>query len=192
MLFKRAKSCGFCRSMRNFFFPKCGWKRVYLYYKHRIFRKSSSAYSITAGLSSGVAVSFSPILGTHLIQAFILSKIIGGSIPASMVGTIFGNPWSFPFIFASSYFSGKWFIELISFNQICKVLPEHINFSLMLNDPGEFFSYLIENPFSLFTPMLIGSWIMGAVAWIISFIVLYYPVASIRNMYKKNKQRKLR
>ena len=51
----------------------------------------------------GVAVSFTPLLGFHLIICYLGTWLMKGNLIAATVGTIIGNPWTFPFIFYLDY-----------------------------------------------------------------------------------------
>ena len=51
----------------------------------------------------GVAVSFTPLLGFHLIICYLGTWLMRGNLIAATVGTIVGNPWTFPFIFYLDY-----------------------------------------------------------------------------------------
>ncbi len=55
--------------------------------------------SVAIGVAWGVAVSFTPLLGMHLIICYLGTWIMRGNIIAATVGTIIGNPWTFPFFF---------------------------------------------------------------------------------------------
>ena len=60
---------------------------------------AGSAYSLASGFACGVAVSFTPLVGFHLLLACGLAYFIRGNLATALLGTIFGNPWTFPLIF---------------------------------------------------------------------------------------------
>ena len=49
------------------------------------------------------AISFTPFIGLHALIAILLSWILGGSMAAAIIGTLFGNPWTFPFFWYLTY-----------------------------------------------------------------------------------------
>ena len=66
-------------------------------------RIKGSPQELSLGLATGLAVSFTPFIGLHALLAIFVSWIIGGSMAAALIGTLFGNPWTFPFIWYLTY-----------------------------------------------------------------------------------------
>ena len=79
----------------------------------RVLRMPGSPYSLAAGFACGVAVSFTPLIGFHLVLAAVLAYLIRANVIASWAGTIFGNPWTFPFIFILLHKVGNYIIEML-------------------------------------------------------------------------------
>ena len=79
------------QNLKEIFWPSMGWIRAIKYTKHRIVRLSDSTHKIALGLAFGAAVSFSPIMGTHFVQAGILAYIFRANLVASLVGTFVGT-----------------------------------------------------------------------------------------------------
>ena len=73
----------------------------------RILRLSASPHAVAAGVAAGVFTSFTPFMGLHFIVAFLLAYILRGNMAAAALGTFFGNPISFPFIWASTLSLGE-------------------------------------------------------------------------------------
>src|SRR5688500_14904919 len=71
-ILKRRRPQTLIKKTKEALWPTMGWMRTFNYYRHRMFRMGDSTYRITSGLATGIAVSFTPFLGTHLIQAFFL------------------------------------------------------------------------------------------------------------------------
>ncbi|MGC6517877.1 MAG: DUF2062 domain-containing protein [Candidatus Puniceispirillaceae bacterium] len=82
--------------------PKKGFQRSFFYLRERISRMSASTHSLSLGLACGAAASMTPFIGFHFFLAAILAYLIGANLFASAIGTIVGNPWSFPFIWAAN------------------------------------------------------------------------------------------
>lgn len=167
--------------------PRIGWVRALRYWMHRVFRGGDSTHKITAGLASGAAVSFSPFVGTHILQSFLLAKALRASWVAALAGTIWGNPWTFPFLFAVSYITGTWVLGVFGADSI-KTLPDYLDLSYLANHPKDFFSYLLSHPLELLLPMGIGSVIAGGFFWPLAYGVLYYPVHYARKAYKSYRE----
>ena len=67
--------------------------------KFKILRIKDFPEAVAIGLAWGVSVSFLPILGFHLILCYSGTYLMRGNLIAATVGTIIGNPWTFPFFF---------------------------------------------------------------------------------------------
>ena len=66
-------------------------------------RLSLGPHAIALGFAAGAFVSFTPFIGFHFILAGLLALALRGSILASAIGTVVGNPLTFPFIWLASY-----------------------------------------------------------------------------------------
>ena len=93
---------------RNMVWPRIGWRRAYHYWMARMGRLPGTENSLAIGFASGAAMSFTPFVGFHIILAAFLRLIFRGNIIASAIGTIIGNPWTFPFIWIWLYNVGIW------------------------------------------------------------------------------------
>src|SRR4051812_1515158 len=108
MILKRRTPRTRWQHIREALWPSMGLRRLMKYYNHRIGRLSGSPYYIAAGFATGVAVSFTPLVGFHFIIAGVVTWVIGGSLMAMALGTLAaGNPWTYPIIWATSYELGK-------------------------------------------------------------------------------------
>ncbi|MEO0498378.1 MAG: DUF2062 domain-containing protein [Pseudomonadota bacterium] len=72
------------------------------YIRKRTCRIAASPHEIALGFAFGVFVSFTPWLGAHVALACAFAWLFGVSMLASALGTIVGNPVTFPFIWAAS------------------------------------------------------------------------------------------
>jgi uncharacterized protein (DUF2062 family) len=73
------------------------------YVVKRATRLSGTPHSIAAGAACGVAISFTPFIGFHLLGAFLLCLLVRGNYLAAAAGTLVGNPWTFPFVWVATY-----------------------------------------------------------------------------------------
>lgn len=76
----------------------------------RLKRLPDTPHRIALGLSCGVFVCFSPFFGLHFFYAALIAFILRGNVLASLIGTFFGNPLTFPFIGVISYRTGLWLL----------------------------------------------------------------------------------
>ncbi len=189
-MFRRREPLGFLQKLREACWPSMGWWRTGCYFYHRILRGADSTYRITAGLSLGVAVSFIPLIGTHIIQAAFLSVLIRASWLASVVGTVWGNPWTFPFLFWMSYKTGVFVCSLFGFSDFV-ALPDFMTSDYFFAEPTAFMAYLFGNPLRLFLPMVLGGYICAILFWPVIYAILYYPVKKAQTLYRKERMKRI-
>ena len=117
----------------------------------KLYRIRDFPESVAIGLAWGVSVSFTQLLGLHLIICYSGTLIMRGNLIAATVGSVIGNPWTFPFFFYLAYKLG-------------------LNFIFSPLDVYEFkLSFLIENFNKLFFPTLLGSLPIAIIMWFITY-----------------------
>ena len=113
MVFKRKKKLTIFKNLKSLFFPERGWRRAIEYISHRIRRLPDTPHRIALGLSFGVLASFSPLFGFHFLLGAFLAYLFSANVFASILGTFFGNPITFPFIAAISVRTGSFVLDRI-------------------------------------------------------------------------------
>ena len=99
---------------KAFIWPERGFSLARgAYVVARLARLETSPHAIAAGFAAGAAVSFTPLLGLHFLLAFVLCFVTRGSFVAAVAGTVVGNPLTFPFIFAATYWLGTLIRRLV-------------------------------------------------------------------------------
>ncbi len=172
-MFQRRTPKSIFLKIKNLFWPCMGWVRLVSYYKHKIGRMRGSPDTIAAGFASGVAVSFTPLMGVHILLGLLLSSVVRGSLIASIFGTFVGNPWTFPIIWTAIYKTGI----IITGGSFTEDSIIHF-FSL---------KELWYNFETVFLTMLIGSIPFAIISWFIS----YYIIKNLVAKYKKRRMKKL-
>ena len=144
--------------------------RVIKLQKYKITKIKDFPESVAVGMAWGVAVSFTPLLGFHLIICYLGTWLMKGNLIAATVGTIIGNPWTFPFIFYLDYKVGT----TIYLNRI-----DYYEFKI---------SFFVENFENLFYPTLLGSIPLALIMWFVTFYVCRNFL--IKRINEKNKIRR--
>ena len=144
--------------------------RIIKLQKHRITKIKDFPESVAVGMAWGVAVSFTPLLGFHLLICYLGTWLMRGNLIAATVGTVVGNPWTFPFIFYLDYKIGT----TIFLNRI-----DNYEFKI---------SFLIENFESLFYPTLLGSLPLALFMWFAAYNITKNFL--IERINEKNKIRR--
>jgi uncharacterized protein (DUF2062 family) len=137
------------------------------YMLKRVTRLSGSPHNIAAGVACGVAMSFTPFIGFHLLGAFLLSALVRGNYLAAAVGTLVGNPWTFPFIWIVTYKLGHAVVGGEALH--------HLSFSTLFAD--------LE---AVFWPMTIGGIPLGLAAG----LATYFPLVRIVAVYQAARARR--
>ena len=129
-------------------------KKISRFFKlqiYKIIRIKDFPESVAIGLAWGASVSVTPLLGLHLIICYTGTWIMRGNLVAATVGTIVGNPWTFPFFFYLDYKIGVFFY-----------FDEVKNYEMKLQ-------FLIKNFQELFLPTLFGSIPVAILVWLITY-----------------------
>ena len=148
-------------------------KKISRFFKlqtYKIIRIKDFPESVAIGLAWGASVSVTPLLGLHLIICYAGTWIMRGNLVAATVGTIVGNPWTFPFFFYLDYKIGVFFY-----------FEKMENYEMKLE-------FLIKNFEELFLPTLFGSIPVAILVWLITYY-LTKNILEKRLNAKKNKIR---
>lgn len=157
-----------------------GFGRAMSYLKHRVLRLKDSPHSIAAGLAIGVAISFSPLIGTHFIQCLILALMFRVNVLASFFGTVLGNPTTFPFIWASSYALGNFILGFFGMETAAKAPGKAIELS-QLWESFDSFSHI-------FWPWMLGGYILALVSFFPSYFIFKSLITGARMAREKAKE----
>lgn len=179
-MFQRRDPLSALQSVREAIWPSMGWVRTLKYMLFRILRLSDTPYRIAGGMAMGASISFTPIIGTHILQAFALSFVIRANYFASLVGTVIGNPWTFPFMWYLSYKLGVMIFALFGMT-VALNLPEGITIMQSIE-------MALNNPLDLFLPWMVGGYVLAALTWPLFFIIF---LVLVKRLKKFQKQRRL-
>ena len=164
MLFKRRNKPSILETTRIFLWPRRSWARSVNYVLLRVNRLSGSAHAIALGCAVGMFVSCTPIMGFHFIAAASIAYLVGGNMLASALGTFFGNPITFPFIWASAYKFGHWILG----NE-----ADEFRVSDLLDTFSNGIFYAVDNAYEIyFKPMLIGGIPAGFVCGFFGYFII--------------------
>ncbi len=134
-------------------------------------------YSIAAGFACGVAISFTPFVGFHIILAAATSWLIRGNIISSAIGTLIGNPWTFPFIWISVLYTGQFFLGLEGNNNIDFLHTFKIATDSLLNLNFKNFG---KDVWPIIFPMMIGCIPYYIISWLSSYLLIKKTMEKIQ------------
>jgi uncharacterized protein (DUF2062 family) len=167
MLFKRRKPAEFWERLRVWFWPRRSFWRSAKYFSKRILRLRATPHAIAAGVAAGVFASFFP-LGVHILIAAAVAWLVAGNLVAAAIGTAFGNPLTFPFMWGATYEVGY---LILHGRQPGSTEPSHI---------GDLFGHMdisgLWDP--LLKPMTVGALPLGLVFAVVFYFVTRWAVAA--------------
>ena len=182
-MFKRREPRSVLQNIRELFWPSMGWMRACRYTKHRIVRLSDSSQKIALGLAIGAAISFTPLVGTHFIQAGFIAYMIRANFLAALIGTFAGNPWTFPFMWWSAMSFGSFLFHLMGLPAEV-TLPKEMNLDIIWD--------MIKNePFRIFAPWFVGGYLLGLITMPVTYPVFYQLVNGAKKARMRAKERRL-
>ncbi len=167
MLFKRKKRKSFWSHVQNLFWPSMGWRRTFDYIKHRILRLPASNHSVALGLAIGCAISWTPTMPVQILQCFLLCLLLRGNFFSSIVGTIIGNPWTFNFLFFTSYKIGASIISILGFGEILNVSVTYFNV---------FPIGIYAHPQAVMIPTVLGGYLLAILTSPFLYYGFYYLI----------------
>ncbi|MDH4415538.1 MAG: DUF2062 domain-containing protein [Rhizobium sp.] len=169
MLFRRRQPISRLTKLRELFWPRRGFIRSFQYLSKRILRLSATPHAIAAGVVAGVVSSWTPFIGLHFLLAFAIAYLVAGNMVAAALGTAFGNPLTFPFIWATTWEVGH--------RLIGNGAPVEGNVNL----EHKFSVAAIESMWQpILKPMLVGAIPLAVVSGVIIYCVLYLAVSKFQ------------
>ncbi|WP_336081140.1 DUF2062 domain-containing protein [Thalassospira sp. CH_XMU1448-2] len=197
-MFRRRVKPSSLQKIRNVVWPRGGWRRSSQYFAHRVARLPGTPYSIASGFAIGAAVSFTPFIGFHFVISALISLITRSNVVASLLGTIVGNPWTFPFIWLWLYTCGNW---ILGANETSNAV--HFDMAVLWDfvvlgvsyvggglifgrwDPAdhETLGHLWISIVDIIWPMLVGCVPTSIIVW----ALFYFPVRRAVIIYRHNR-----
>jgi uncharacterized protein (DUF2062 family) len=159
-----------------------GWRRAWVYTRHRLVRLKDSNHAIATGLALGAAVSFTPMPGMHILQALGFTWLARGNLLAAFIGTLVGNPWTIPLMWWSSYKVGKWAFEAMGFE--VRSMPGEFTW-------GHLVSEITADPLGLILPWILGGYVMLLLSFPVFYALFYWMMVHIRSRHIGWKQRRI-
>ena len=123
-------------------------------------RLDDSSHAIAIGVAAGTFISFTPLMGLHIILAAALAWVLRGNMVAALLGTAVGNPFTFPAIWLASYRTGSFILGRATKREGA---AENLA-DVFLNAHGPWHDVIIGMWHPLIWPMLVGGVPLGLVA----------------------------
>jgi uncharacterized protein (DUF2062 family) len=149
-----------------------GLKTIYYKMLSKLDSLKGNTKKIAKGFATGVAISFTPFVGFHLLLAIFITKITKQNSAAAALGTLAGNPWTFPFIWYATLYIGRFILYgynddgFIDFEDLFRELFHAV---LTLD-----FEAFISDIWPEFYPMLVGCIPFYIVVWAMVYHSIYH------------------
>lgn len=128
-----------------------------------------SPEQIAAGFAIGAAMTFTPFVGLHLILSVVLAWIFRVNSMAAALGTVLGNPWTFPLIWIAVLYSGRFMLGA-SYEGATKVDFVHFFDKSLKALMNLDFDLFFQDIWPILYPMMIGCIPYCLVVWILCYV----------------------
>lgn len=151
------------------------------YWLAKVKKLKGTPNSVATGIACGIAVSFTPFVGAHLVLAISLAWILRGNVVAAALGTAFGNPWTFPFIWFSILYTGRKMLgtgyEGVADVDFAKLFSGAFDALVNMN-----FDVFWSDIWPILYPMMLGCIPYVLISWWLSYIF-------IKNILEKRRKK---
>lgn len=166
--------------LRDALWPRIGFRRAWFYRLKRLSRIQVSEHSISLGFATGAFASFTPFMGLHFIIAAGLALALRANLLASAVGTVVGNPLTFPLIWMATYQVG---ITILGGSHEERPVDAPISEGL---DAGAIASSDLWGSLSgVIMPMLVGALPLGLVCAAVCYLIVFVSLRKIRQARRR-------
>lgn len=151
--------------------------KLYIKILRRLSEIKGTTDSIAKGFATGVAVSFTPLVGFHLLIALGICRLFKQNGVAAALGTIAGNPWTFPLIWYLTWHSGY-----IILDNPAMQMPT--NFSIFFKELFHAviildFKGFFDDIWPIFYPMFIGCLPFCIGVWLVIYKTLQHILSNV-------------
>lgn len=164
--------------IRNAVWPDMGWARYARYVWQRIVRLADSPRNIALGLALGLAASFNPFVGTHIIQACAVSVVLRANAMAAIIGTFFGNPLTFSFFWYGAYWVGRFILNGLGFDM-----------DIQVQSGAELLELAKQEPQKILYPWIVGGYGIAFIVTPVSYCLFYPLVKAAKALRERQKER---
>ena len=186
MVFKRRKKRTTLKNLKELFMPENGWRRTLEYLSYRIKRLPDTPHRIALGLSCGVFATFTPLFGIHILVGALLAFLFRANILASILGTFFGNPVTFPFIAAICVRLGNFILDRASDSLNESIAIDNWMQETDLTSFEVIEQFLLEVYSDKFIPYALG----GVICGLLMAVIVYVLSKPLIITYQRRKSRK--
>ncbi len=188
MLFKRRVPPSVAELIRVWLWPRRSWSRSLRYVLYRIVRLRTNPHALALGCAAGVFAACTPLIGGQMVLATLLAYAMRANVPAAILATFFGNPLSWPVIWAATYVAGA---HMIGEGATTTVGELHsrvgVLWDAVLGQSPEMIAAAAAFVWPIFKPMLAGSLPIGLAAG----VLIYYMMRAAARAVQQRRSKRL-
>lgn len=171
MLFRPRTPPTLAYRVQTALWPRRSWARSIRYIGLRLKRLPASPHRIALGFAVGVFMVFTPFLGLQLILCILVAWMVRGSILAAVMGSLVGNPLTYPSIWIATYSLGIMLIGDSTPFQLT-ILQERAGDFTSALEAASFsgITRTLYNLWQLIKPMAAGSIPIGGLAALLAYV----------------------
>ncbi len=151
----------------EYLWPSIGWRSYLRHSELKLKRTKGSAHLLALGFACGAFVSFTPFIGTHLLFVGFCTLLFRANFISGWIGTLVGNPWTFPFIWIWCYELGNFLLGVHS----PAPLPDFSD--MTFQKLWDNLQYYWDN---YLWPMCVGGVPSGLIAGLVFYFLLRYNI----------------
>lgn len=162
--------------MRHTVWPRKGFVRPFVYRAKCALRLADSAHAIAIGVACGTFISFTPLMGFHIVLGCALAWMLSGNMVAAALGTAVGNPFTFPAIWLATHRVGT---TLMGRADGAEGTVRNFG-SILRHSEGPIHKIVIGMWEPLVLPMMVGGVPLGLLAGAIAYWITRPMVATFQ------------
>lgn len=144
--------------------PRRSWERSLRYVALRLMRIPATPHQLALGCAIGVFAAITPLVGVQMVLAGLLAVALKASFAAAMIGTFFGNPAVWAFVWPATYSSGAFFLGLPTGLGDIQIGAELERFAdTLFQFSPDMFAAAFAVVWPLWKPMIIGTIPVGLI-----------------------------
>ncbi|MEO1205370.1 MAG: DUF2062 domain-containing protein [Pseudomonadota bacterium] len=162
MLFDRRTAPTIGERVRVLVWPRRSWDRSLRYVLLRLMRVPATPHQLALGCAIGVFAAITPLVGVQMVLAGVLAVLLKASFAAAMIGTLFGNPAVWAFVWPATYSTGAYLLGMPPGLGDIQISAELARFSdSLFQGSPDMFAAAFGVIWPLWEPMLLGTLPVG-------------------------------
>jgi uncharacterized protein len=185
MLFAPKHQPTWSTRLRVALWPRRSWSRSARYVGWRVIRLGGSPEGLALGVATGVFIATLPIPGAQMLMAALVAWLIGGNVPAALLGTFWANPLTLPILWLGAHWIGSGLLGQPAVITAADLMAHLAQVKSALLAPGrETLAAAYEVLWPLFKPLAIGALPLAAISAVVFYGLTRHLIAGYRDRHR--------